>query len=949
MTFRLDAQQLDRAWDASVLGAPFPIPVEDPEELWLFGLLAEVDRAAADPAFFRELERRLALDASSESIRRPSVGIVAARAPIHSPSARPKLRPSSRGSIPAYALAAVALLLTLSTAFIALPRFGSESDRSIPAVRMWEEDGPPTSAEVAPAVDAEATPGPQSSPGLQSKTLFAHAFTPEELTNYQFDQWGWIGLAHGSVPPGGQPPTEDVSEVAASAWTPGVQVIEVETGTLVARPNGPAILTRGAGGASEEIGASTNVTMSPGDALMFGPDAIPAVWNTNAEPATYITGGLNATKDYPILVLDTSSDDSDFGFTGDRSIFARTSLLDLSIERVSIAPGQTYAYAITSNTLLMSSVTGKGLQLSRWLDANESDNLGQVSPTIYSLHEYGDGYYTLTNTGTETVDVYLLEVAPPVAKQLTSDAPTASVETMFDQTLTRSELSSFQPDQWQWVELARGYVDPGGVWRPSEDATPTTGLSWPGMTVFSVEYGEFTVALNGTVFVTRSGMSEPETVTAPGEVVLAAGDSMRFAPGAVASAENRISQIGWYVIGGLSERAHRGPQRNDVDNAEALGGTTFDAALLEDQRPIDFSIDKVTIAPGGTFAYTLSPNSLLLAYVTNEGLQKSAWDGSELQGDSQRLLASHYTLHRDAPGGYILRNTGLDPVDVFLFGVEPAHVGAETSAPAATAETLFSKTLTPEEMALYASDEWRWISFSQGTLQPGDRAIIAEGSPTAKEVGSDLNGLGAISILSGELVANAASGAVIERGTTGAIERIDRRADVILGTGDTLIAPATTLPAIWNKSDADASYLAGGVYIKRNISPLNELDFDFTKGGITVHPTDLATGTPVTMSLQHITMPPGASFAYTSSPATWLEAIVSGGELRQETTIDGIARGKPKTLLEGLYSLQSDGPGDYTLTNDGTETVEISFFRVEAPASSDATASPVASSDRDHE
>ncbi len=47
MTARLEVQQLDQVWDASVLGKPFPIPVKDQAELIQFRSISGAVRAEA--------------------------------------------------------------------------------------------------------------------------------------------------------------------------------------------------------------------------------------------------------------------------------------------------------------------------------------------------------------------------------------------------------------------------------------------------------------------------------------------------------------------------------------------------------------------------------------------------------------------------------------------------------------------------------------------------------------------------------------------------------------------------------------------------------------------------------------------------------------------------------------------------------------------------------------
>ena len=476
-----------------------------------------------------------------------------------------------------------------------------------------------------------------------------------------------------------------------------------------------------------------------------------------------------------------------------------------------------------------------------------------------------------------TVVVAFLRVQGPVERSIpaarlwVADGPPTSAgvdeTSLFSHEWTTDELMEFSFDRWGWVETVRGTVGPGMHSRSNVTTYSIDAMSNPGISIIEVETGTLTARLAEAAFVAdRSRGNTLARVAAGTDVTLEAGESLVYTLGALSGFWNPNDFEASYVAAGLYTRPDYPIGFTDTVSSDVRGGISYDRDTFAGAEAIALTIDRVSIGPGETYGYTIDPRSLRVADVTGDGLDQQMWVDGVPSGKTRHLLATWYSLHQDGPGYYTLTNTGSLPVDVYLFQVQPARIDAETLAPAATAETLFSKTLTPEEMTLYESENWKWISFSQGVLQPGDQAIIAEGSPTASDISLEPSGLGAITVTSGTLVANAASGAVIERGATGAIEPIDRRADVSLEAGDTLIAPSNTLPAIWNKSSAPASYMAGGVYIKRNISPLNELDFDFTRSGITVHPSDFANGAAITMSLQRVTIPPGATYAYSVSP-----------------------------------------------------------------------------------
>ena len=472
-------------------------------------------------------------------------------------------------------------------------------------------------------------------------------------------------------------------------------------------------------------------------------------------------------------------------------------------------------------------------------------------------------------------------------------------------------------------------------------------MSDPGFSVIAVEDGQLAVQLDKPAYVSHRGDGTLTLVTPDQDLTLQSGDALIFSGGSLGAIWNPTDAVTSYIAGGIYSKPGfpiMFPSANlDLDNQ----GTSFASNLFATSEALEINISRVSLGAGETYGYSIGQHTLLLSQVMGEGLEQQKWANGNRVGAAHALLPSTYTFHNDGSGYYTLTNTSDQPVEAIFFGVSPASTSQSNSAaaPAASVETLFERELTQSELAIYQSDQWRWISMTQGTIHPGNLAIIVEGSPQAGNVG--FNGLGVVCVTLGTLTANAAEGATVERGATGAQESADRSANVTLNAGDTLFVPPSTLPALWNASDSDATYVTGGVYTESNITPLNELGSGFTRGGITVQPGDLPHGVPITLFIQQVTIPSGASYAYAIRSETWLEAIVTGGELRQEKTVAWKTPGKPKTLVASVYSLHSDGPGDYTVMNDGTETVEISLFRVETQSSADVAATPVAS--REHE
>ena len=533
--------------------------------------------------------------------------------------------------------------------------------------------------------------------------------------------------------------------------------------------------------------------------------------------------------------------------------------------------------------------------------------------------------------------------AIPAVSQWTDQGPPTSpgVETtpLFAHTYTVDELANYALDQWGWVELVRGTVGPGA--RSFEDLTRVNTNEIPGISAISVYSGQLNARLVKAAVVYRQNGANSESISGPAEISVGAGDTLVFGAGSLAELWNPTDADTAYIAGGLYTKPGDPVLFTDDRTNTLPQGISFQVSIFAGVSSLELSTDRVAVEPGQTFAYSITPQTLFLASVVGDGLEKQEWANGERQGNARTLVPSSYSFHQDGPGYYTLTNDGTETVDIYLLKVVPPDaLDSQPDAPVSHVDTLFSRTLDQADLAAYQSDEWKWIGMTEGTMPPSGQAVIAEGSPEAGDIG--FNGVGAISVTSGTLIANAAQGAMVERGATGAVEPIDRSADVPLEAGDTLIVPANTLPAIWNTSDTDATYVTGGVYTTSNITPLNEMDFSFTRGGIQTDPNDLAVGAPVTMSLQQVSIPPGANYSYSVSSETWLEAITSGGELQQEKRIGGELKGEPKRLVESTYSLHADGFGEYTLTNEGNTTVDVSFFRVEAVDLPDAAATPVA-------
>jgi hypothetical protein len=454
MTNRLDAQQLDQVWDASVLGQPLPFPVQDPEELRLFELLAEVDRPAPDPAFFRALERELALAVPVEAIAAPSARSPEPNSRTQSQVAHSKHRSPTRMPIPAYAMAAVALLLILSTVVIALPRFGSENERSISAVSGWEEDNS--------LIFGGEGGSSQSilSPSAAVETLFSQTLDQAELERYQSGDWSWIGITRGTIEPGEESVIVPSSPVAYDPDYTGIGAIFVEQGALAASVDAGAWILRGNGESTTRIDERTTVTLDAGDTLFLPPSALPALWNSGESEANYLAGGVYTSgSSYPLNEHDTRTQHG--GTTVDPNDLAIGIPLTMSMEHISIGPGASYSYRVSSETWLMALVSGDGLQKRAQINGSSTGSVQTLVPSAYSLHQDGFGDYTLFNSGSETVDIYFYRVEP-LSEPMPEATPNALSNALLDSTLTPELLQGYRFDDWRWIQFNRNAVFPQG-------------------------------------------------------------------------------------------------------------------------------------------------------------------------------------------------------------------------------------------------------------------------------------------------------------------------------------------------------------------------------------------------------------------------------------------------------------------------------------------------------
>jgi hypothetical protein len=157
---------------------------------------------------------------------------------------------------------------------------------------------------------------------------------------------------------------------------------------------------------------------------------------------------------------------------------------------------------------------------------------------------------------------------------------------------------------------------------------------------------------------------------------------------------------------------------------------------------LELSTDRVAVGPGQTFAYSITPQTLFLAYMDGDGLEQQKWANGVREGNARTLFPSAYSFHQDGPGYYTLTNTGEEPVEITLFKVAPpANLQPNAQLPD-TADTLFSQTLDQSELEQYQSGDWSWTGITRGTIESGQESVIVPVSPVPYD--PNYAGIGAI-------------------------------------------------------------------------------------------------------------------------------------------------------------------------------------------------------------
>lgn len=389
MTASLDALQLDQLWDAALHGLPVPQPIGDLGAIQLLELLTHTTRPAPPAAFVASLEEGLGLASAAApspagaELPRPTPGQRTAE-----PARSCWKPPQSRWVTSGYAVAAVVVVLLLSAFTVIRQLDPFEDDRAIPAAGDWTGDGPPSSLNLVPSV------------------WFATTWPTEWLEGFSFSDWSWIGFDEGTVAAGAH--SEGLNGVDA-AWFPGISVVLVQDGQLAFRLSATAQVLTGKPGTDDlhAVTPSTEVTIGPGESIVYSVASFEEVWNPTDQEADYVAGGLYTRAVYPLGFPGPASHVASTGISFGDDFLAETSDVSFDLQTLVIEPGKRYAYSIGPQTLLLANIQGDGLVLQAWENGTAREKPKTLFESRYALHQSGAGYYTLTNTGSEPVQISL--------------------------------------------------------------------------------------------------------------------------------------------------------------------------------------------------------------------------------------------------------------------------------------------------------------------------------------------------------------------------------------------------------------------------------------------------------------------------------------------------------------------------------------------------------------
>jgi hypothetical protein len=673
MSARLDAVQLDRAWDAAVSGKSLePLP-SDPDEQLLFYLLSQTSRPTPRHAFVQSLECALELPTRPAPISVRPRASIAQNPRTRKATSRWQRRAPSRWSTSSYALAAIALIVLLaSIAIVRQPAVDHE--RAIPAVsdRFAGESLTPIAADDAGS---------------------SHTFDLSELAQLQSNDWGWIGISQETIAPGQLSHEVATTPLGKDPGYTGITMIWVEQGALTASVDAGTWVQRGSVGKSERIVHPTTLTLEMGDTLFAPPGSLAALWNTGDSDATYLTGAAYTTIFSTLASSSPNAHAAQGSAVVNGNHLALDTPLTMALAHVVVDPGDTYSYAISSETWLMAIVDGDGLQQQKEVMGVVQGSPESLPAGSYALHERGFGEYSLTNTDTDPVDVFFFRVEP--ATQTASGTPTTSeTEVLFNQVLTPEQLQEYRLDDWRWVSFARNVIFPQGD-TEAFTALHTIGSNViPGINVMAIESGSLHVMPESAVLVARGAGGELDSSPGGVEIRLGPGDALLYLPGTEGRFWNP-TESETVVIGGGGYLRPSAPvfsavNGNRTTNRLIAGqfnqGLDVTPGAMPADGPVSISIERVSIAPSGSTTIATDPTHWSIAVVMQGDLQQFPLVDDQPSGDAVPAELGASVLQPHEAQTVQLVNAGSDDAVIYVMRIEQAdsQLGeqARTASPA---------------------------------------------------------------------------------------------------------------------------------------------------------------------------------------------------------------------------------------------------------------------------
>jgi hypothetical protein len=283
------------------------------------------------------------------------------------------------------------------------------------------------------------------------------------------------------------------------------------------------------------------------------------------------------------------------------------------------------------------------------------------------------------------------------AGQSPPTSPEAEITSWFSRMYALDDLAPYAVDRWSWIEMVEGTIRPGE--RPpssavsSEVATPAA----PGMYFLTVKSGKLAVDLGQSASLFHQESEPVEIAVGPGEVTLQTGDTLISTYDVLSAIWNPTSDDAGFLAMALTGSQDRLERPAGFARGADSGNMALPGNLNDSAESLEISIDQVVLDPGEIFAYTITPQTVLLANSGSGFLEKQAWVDGKPFGDALKVLAmTPYILNNYGTGSFTLTNTSSKPVTVSFFQVAPPDTGAFVGSPATPVDSPFGTYLPAE-------------------------------------------------------------------------------------------------------------------------------------------------------------------------------------------------------------------------------------------------------------